>query len=100
MIIKWENIMKIKGITVLAVSMNAFLLITVLMMYKFMLPEDPLMQEAFRSQTRIVYIISLVAGNAILMYLYRQHINEKREQAEIEKQLHKEAKKKRKANLR
>ncbi len=100
MIIKWENIMKIKGITVLAVSMNAFLLITVLMMYKFMLPEDPLMQEAFRIQTLIVYVVSLVAGNAILMYLYRQHINEKRERAEIEKQLHKEAKKKRKANLR
>lgn len=93
-----------KGTTSVIISMNAFLLITIVVLFKVLQPEDPAMYEQFRTQIRTVYLISFLLGNALMLYFYKsqqreikEELEEKQRLKEEEKMRRREARKKRAA---
>lgn len=89
---KWDKMSEITGVTSIVLSMNTFLLITILAFYKILQPEDPAALAQFRSQIRLVYLISFLIGNAILLYLYKRDLNAIKEEKEMKRKIREEKK--------
>ncbi|PKM90183.1 MAG: hypothetical protein CVU87_03030 [Firmicutes bacterium HGW-Firmicutes-12] len=92
MFIKWKKVSQTKGTTAVIISMNAFLLLTVLALFITLKPEDPLIYEQFRSQLRIVYLISFITGNGVMFYIYKKQQKQLLEEQEEQKRIKEEEK--------
>lgn len=89
---KWDKMSEITGVTSIVISMNAFLLITILVFYKILQPEEPAVLAQFRSQIRLVYLISFLIGNAVLLYIYKRDVKAINEEKEMKRKLREEKK--------
>ena len=92
LLIKWDRIAKIKGSTLVIISMNAFLLMTILALYIVLKPDDSLMVEQFQSNIRKVYLISFFVGNTILIYFYKRDLDEIHAERELKNKIKEEKK--------
>ncbi|MDX9871526.1 MAG: hypothetical protein RBT41_03780 [Clostridia bacterium] len=81
-VFKWDKLAEIKGITAIALIMNAFLLISILALYLVLKPEDPALLADFRNQIRMVYLISFVLGNITMLYSHWSRQKQKQKEAE------------------
>lgn len=89
---KWDKMSEITGLTSIVISMNAFLLITILAFYKILQPEDPVALAQFRTQIRLVYLVSFLIGNVILLYIYKRDLNAINEEKEMKRKIREEKK--------
>lgn len=96
---RWDKLSEATGVSSVVISMNAFLLITILAFYKILQPEDPAAVAQFRSQIRLVYLISFLLGNTIILFLYKRDVKATQEEKEMKRKLTEERKIKKEERL-